>query len=678
MKLLNFNLIKFTFCLIIGILLADAINTTLLGVLITAITCLAVLSILYFIYLKTFKQNILFGSCTLLLFIVLGILTVKFHEQKQWSKHFVNSVKVDHDSLYECTFKIRQILKPTSYHDKYIVTVSRINNKTVQGKLLLNLTKDATSIPLNIDGVYMSKLSITPITQPKNPYQFNYSNYLERQYIYRQSNSLYKNQFILKKETHSLKGYAALIRQNITFKLKNNGFKGNVLAIIESLFLGQRQGVNKAVYNDYINAGVVHILAISGLHIGIILIILNYLLHPLIYIKSGRYIKLVTILLLLWSFAIISGLSASVVRAVAMFSIVAFAMHIKRPTNIYNSLTISIFILLLCRPMFLFDVGFQLSYTAVFAIVWIKPLFDKLWRPRYKLLKIPWDIFTVSMAAQIGVTPISLFYFHQFPGLFFVSNLVIIPFIGIILSLGFIVITLSLLNILPGFVARFFETVIKTLNVFVAWVADKEQYLITDIAFDLKLLIPLYILLISAVLYLKKHSVKHLYTVMISIILLQSIILLKKHFHDEGRFIIFNKSRYTVIGKHSRKTLEIYHNLDSISRQKNTSIKDYKIAQYVKYIKDRPLQDFYYFHNKLVLIVDSLGIYHVKSQHPNYVLLINSPKINLDRLIDSICPIFIIADGSNYTSYVKRWEATCEKRKLPFHYTKEMGAFIID
>ena len=444
------------------------------------------------------------------------------------------------------------------------------------------------------------------------------------------------------------------------------------------IFLGQRQSINPETYQNYINAGAVHILAISGLHIGIVLGILNGFLLPLTYFKNGRYFKLIIILLLLWSFAIISGFSASVTRAVTMFSIVSFAMHIKRPSNIYNTLVLSMFIILLFKPLFIFDVGFQLSYVAVFAIVWIKPLIDSWWSPKPKFLKFIWDIFTVSLAAQIGVTPISLFYFHQFPGLFFISNLIIIPLLGIILTLGFFTITFALLNILPKFLASLFSFIIETLNRFVAWVADKEDYLITNIAFDITLLIPIYVLVLASVFYMKRYSVKRLYLVLISIGLLQSVLILKRHSHTTAQFIIFNKSRFTVIGIYQKKSLKVYHNLDSISKFNDKTITTYKVAKYINYVQEDSIKDFYHFNNKLIYVVDSLGVYNLKSKQPYYVLLRNSPKINLSRLIDSLKPKYIIADASNYTSYVKRWETTCRKRKLPFHYTNEKGAFILE
>ena len=168
-----------------------------------------------------------------------------------------------------------------------------------------------------------------------------------------------------------------------------------------------------------------------------------------------------------------------------MFTVIAIAMNLKRPSNIYNTLAISMFFLLLFKPLLLFDVGFQMSYIAVLAIVSIQPLIIKVWTPKYKLVNYFWNIFTVTIAAQIGVLPISLYYFHQFPGLFFVSNLVILPFLGLILGLGFIVIILASLKILPQFVADIYGGLISLMNHFIEWVSQQESFLFKDISFGI-------------------------------------------------------------------------------------------------------------------------------------------------------------------------------------------------
>ena len=188
------------------------------------------------------------------------------------------------------------------------------------------------------------------------------------------------------------------------------------------------------------------------------------------------------IVLLLWCFAIIAGLSPSVTRAVTMFSTISIAMHLKRPTNIYNTLVISAFVILLFKPTFLFEVGFQMSYLAVLGIVSVQPIIYKLWKPKLWAVDKIWQIFSVTLAAQAGVVPISLFYFHQFPGLFFISNLVVIPFLGAILIGGILVIITSLLNILPQVLANIYGMIISWMNDFVSWVSLQEEFLFKEIS----------------------------------------------------------------------------------------------------------------------------------------------------------------------------------------------------
>ena len=141
--------------------------------------------------------------------------------------------------------------------------------------------------------------------------------------------------------------------------------------------------------------------------------------------------------------------------------------------------------------------------------------------------------------------------------------------------------------------------------------------------------------------------------------------------------VIFQKTRYTIIGEKHNNALKVSHNLDSTSILKENSIKNYKIGNRINHISEDSISSVYQIKSKAILVVDSFGIYQVKHFKPNYILLRNSPKINLDRLIDSLQPELIIADGSNYKSYLAQWKATCAKRKRPFYQTNEKGAFII-
>lgn len=360
-----------------------------------------------------------------------------------------------------------------------------------------------------------------------------------------------------------------------------------------------------------------------------------------------------------------------------MFSIISIAMHLKRRTNIYNTLVISAFIILLVKPTFLFAVGFQMSYIAVLGIVSIQPIIYKLWKPKYWLIDKPWQIFTVTLAAQAGVAPISLFYFHQFPGLFFISNLVVIPFLGLILGLGLLIIALALLGFLPKPIVTIYSFIIDSLNAFIAWVAQFENFLFKDITFTLLQMIISFVILVALIQVYKWRSFKWTAICLIAIMGLQGIYFYNKYKIQHTAFIIFNKSRYTMIGLKENQKLTVSHNIDTSEITSEYAITNYKIGASIKSITSDTLQSVYHYNDKIILAIDSLAVYKGISFQPHYILLRNSPRLNLNRVIDSLKPKQIIADASNYKSYLKRWKATCEHKKIPFHQTNEKGAYII-
>lgn len=321
------------------------------------------------------------------------------------------------------------------------------------------------------------------INSPLNPFQFNYAHFMQKQGVLKQLNLDSKEILILKKQK-SLPALADNYRENIILKLKKHNFSSEELAIIQALLLGQRRDISPKIYEEYAAAGAVHILAVSGLHVGIVLLILNLLLKPLERIKNGRIIKTFLLLLLLWGFALLAGLSPSVIRAVSMFSFVAMGMQLQRKTSVINSLFVSLFVLLLFDPYFIFQVGFQLSYLAVFAIASLQPFLYKIYQPKWKPLKYMWGILSVSIAAQIGVVPLSLYYFHQFPGLFFLTNLFILPVLGIILGGGIVIILFAQIDLLPGILSELYSKIIILLNQFVAWISRQEDFVFSEISFS--------------------------------------------------------------------------------------------------------------------------------------------------------------------------------------------------
>lgn len=675
MQLFRFVIIKLTICLVVGILLAYYFKIPLLVSIAMSVVFLLSLVICVYLSRNKFSKNIVFGILTFLTTISIGILVVNVHNQKLHQNHYTNSEIFKTDSLPIITFRVREILKSDLYNNKYIVDLLQINSVSVSGKTVLLIKKDSLQNNLEIDDVFCVSETFSEIKEASNPGQFHYKQYLAKQYIYHQIYTRNEHLFRVSDNKHTFWGYASSLRKTINNRLDNFDFKPDELAIINALILGQRQDISKTVYTNYVNAGAIHILAVSGLHVGILLLFLNLLLKPLRYLKKGNLIQVIVILIMLWCYVVIAGASASIIRAAAMFSVVAIAMHLKRKSNIYNTLAVSIFIILLLKPMFLFDVGFQLSYLAVIAIVTIQPLLYKLWKPKIWVINKLWQVFTVTLAAQFGVLPISLYYFHQLPGLFWLSNLVIIPLIGVLLICGILIIILALVNILPKFIANAYGNGIGLMNDFFAWIASKEAFLVENISFNIYFVLASYLLIIALVSFYMKQNYKRLQFLGIAIIGLQLAAIYTKTYANNETFIVFHKSRKTMIGKHFGNKLQIFHNLDTISE--NNMIANFAVKNYINAITYDSLQSIYFYKSSHIFVVDSLGVYTIKSIAPDYVLLRNSPKINLNRLIDSLNPKLIVADGSNYKSYIARWERSCAKRKIPFHQTGKKGAFII-
>ena len=676
MQLLNFKVIKLTICLIIGILLGYFFDVNIVYLISLSVTFLLLLVVDLFAYKHTRKKHYWVAIVIYLATICIGFLSISTHNESNFKNHYTKLNLKHVDSSRLINFRVREVLKPGNFYNKYVIDIFIVDNVSTSGSSLLNVAKDSTIEPLNVDDVLITKTQFKELIPPLNPHQFDYKAYLKKQHIYHQLFVSNSELHIISNDKHTLFGYASLLRETINNKLETYNFKPEELAIINALLLGQRQDISKDIYDSYTQAGAIHILAVSGLHVGIILILLNILFKPIEYFKHGLFFKTLLLIVVLWSFAVIAGLSASVVRAVSMFTVVAIALNLKRPTNVYNTLTISMFILLLWKPTFLFDVGFQLSYLAVFAIVAIQPMLDKLWRPKLKLVRIFWNIFTVTLAAQFGVIPISLYYFHQFPGLFFISNLAIIPFLGVILGLGIVVIALSLINLLPSFLASAYGTIISKMNELVGWVAAQESFLFRNISFDIIHVLISYAIIISILIYLKTKTFKSVISLLVIIIISQSALMFDKREKAKNSFVVFHKSRHSIIGHKLNQKLHLYSNSNDSILKNDKTITNYKVGIHSKITIIDSIKSIYTFNNYKLLVIDSLGVYKTKNFKPTIVLLQHSPKINLERLIEQLQPELIISDGSNYKSYQERWRATCEAKKIPFHQTSKKGAFI--
>jgi len=674
MKFINFAIVKFSVFLVLGILTAHFLPVSI-SIFNYLLALLLGVFISWFWGRKQLIQTFYFGIFVYLCFFTIGYFTYQLRLPQFQPKHY-SHFAIDSDSQLT-QVKITQTLKSDKYNYKFFADLNAINGITTKGKILLNISKDSLETAFSADEILLVYSPITEIPKPLNPHQFDYSKYMKSLGAYGQLGISEKEILKTGPGGKTLLGVAQNIRTGIVEKLQKTKLKTDERAIIQALVLGEKKDIDKNLYNEYAAAGAVHILAVSGLHVGILYIILAFFFKPLARWKYGVLLQAVVIVLLLWGFALLSGLSPSVTRAVTMFSFFAVAKLFDRETNSINTLFLSFFTLLIINPLWLFQVGFQLSYLAVFFIVWLQPLFYKAGYSKYWLVRKVWAIVSVTICAQIGVLPLSIYYFHQFPGLFLLTNIVVLPFLTILMCGGILIVLLAGLNSLPDWLAELYNFFIEGLNSFIHWVAVQDEFLFKDIHFSTLKVLGAYLLIITLVLFLKKRNYRRLVGSLMAISILILIYIYDEFRNSENQLVVFQKSRQSLIGYKNGKRLMVFKNDTTENSSEMYPIKSFKTAMNINTYSEERLPKLFAYKNKIVLVLDSLAIVP-KGIQAHTLLLTNSPKINLNRLIDSLKPKQIVADGSNYNTYVRRWKKTCKLKKLPFRHTAKQGAFPIE
>ena len=312
------------------------------------------------------------------------------------------------------------------------------------GKAIIYFQKDSLSGNLNYGDQLLIKSRLSELEVPKNPLEFNYKRFLGFDQIYHQQYVTSGNWLTLK-EKQGNQIIAASIKTGQYLEEIMDEYIPNQrsLAIAKALSIGIKDELDNELRNAYAAAGAMHVLAVSGLHVGIIYLIIAIFFKKWKSHKIGRILFAVISLFLLWAYAFITGLSPSVQRAASMFSFIIIADAMQRRTNIYNTLAASAFVLLSINPFLLFAVGFQLSYLAVLGIVFFQPKLYGLLQFKAWLPDKIWAITCVSIAAQLATAPLGLLYFHQFPTYFFLSNLVVIPAAFVILNGSLLLLIIS-------------------------------------------------------------------------------------------------------------------------------------------------------------------------------------------------------------------------------------------
>jgi len=494
-------ILKFLFAFLLGIIVRDCLTNFPKLLLYPALFLIPFLFAFYFLSNKSRNYSRLF-SISFLAFIFFSGITYN---------HLYKSIFFN-DELPEKGIFTGLVLEeaPTTHNRiKYTVKLDQVQHehasRKVSEKILVYSSDSLANLKIEPGKRITFNGWINEISNSNNPGDFNYKRYMNLLEIRYQC--YVKSGIEITSNNHlNLRVTALNLRSKMLEKYTEAGISGDEFAVLGALTLGERNFISNDIKNSYIASGTMHILSVSGLHVAIIYMIINFLLASLNKNKRLKILKVSIIIVFLWVYGFITGLSPSVLRSCAMFSFIVVGENLNRRTNTYNTLATSAFVLLLMNPTLIYDIGFQLSYMAVASIVFFQPKLTALIPVENKILKYFWELITVSLAAQLGTTPISLFYFHQFPSYFLLSNILVVPLSGFVLYFAFAFFCLSWIPLLSNLLAFLLKINVFLLNYSVQYIESLPGSVIHGLWISGLTMILLYLLIssFSALFILKK------------------------------------------------------------------------------------------------------------------------------------------------------------------------------
>jgi competence protein ComEC len=362
-------------------------------------------------------------------------------------------------------------------------------------KILVYFNKKLDTRQFSSGSLIIIRKELRPIENMKAS-GFDYRKYCALKHIYAQV-FLKENEFALIHHDNEKSPFSLLdsLRKKLLIIIKNQIPRKSENGLLEALMVGFTDDLDPGLLKSYADTGVIHIIAISGLHLALICHILQLTFKRVGRTKSGIWLKFILIVTSLWCYSLLSGASPSVIRAAAMFSMVLFARNILRETVLYNTLAASAFLLLCFDPYWIWDTGFQLSYAAVLGLrLFSKPVRDLL-PLQNKILAAVWDAASISIAAQVLTTPVSIYYFHRFPVYFLVANLLAVPLSSAILLGGILLCIFSWIPLAGQSIGWLLVLMIRLLNGFIRQVSQLPGAVVPELVLTLPQLILVYFII---------------------------------------------------------------------------------------------------------------------------------------------------------------------------------------
>jgi len=434
---------------------------------------------IYTSYLNEFKNRLPISFLGLTLWVIFGLLISYGKDVTRNPKHLLHQQNyVGYVGIVQQNDEI----KPRTHRNTIQLTHIYHNEKLQESEGEVIIYHQSNLEPGQVVAVTGKPQRVAP---PNNPYEFDYAKFLSRQQIYH-THFTGKNITVVGWVNHRPINFFFLsLRRTIHEQMDSVISHPQANQIAQALLLGQKNNLDKEVSEAYSTAGAMHILAVSGLHVGIIYGFFFLFFKPYKLSTYKRMSYLSVVIFIIWTYAFLTGMSPSVMRSATMFTVVSLAQMRSSSPSIYNGLAISAILLLLFDPNLIYSVGFQLSYAALTGILLFQPLIVNVWLPKNKILYRGWEITSVGIAAQLATFPIAAYYFHAFPTYFILSNLIAIPGAFVIMAAGIPFMLFSLIPWIGEGLGLVLDYLIRGLNWAIFLVHDLPAAKVTAIRIEL-------------------------------------------------------------------------------------------------------------------------------------------------------------------------------------------------
>lgn len=539
--------------------------------------------------------------------------------------------------------------------------------------------------------------NLQTVPGPPNPHMFNY-----RQYLY---NSQVGHQLFLdsgrwhqtsRKDPNPFKSGAAYCRNKFLAVFKEFRLEGQDFALVSALMFGSKEYLEQDTRQEFSHAGAMHVLCVSGLHVGIMYVVADKLLFLLKRGRNGKKVHTLLIICCIWAYAFITGLSASVVRAALMFSLIAAGKMFKRCPESFNILAVAAFFQLLINPYTITQVGFQLSYLAVLGIfAFYKPV-NEMVASDNKLIVWTWSILAVSMAAQLATFPLASYYFNMFPVYFLVTNLIVVPLAAVIIYFAVFLLLAGAAGLTAEWLAWPLKWSLRFMQGSVEMIQSWPGAVIEQIVLSTGQVVLIYIAILALFAMGVQGKKKWVFVFIASIIIFSFISVNQLSGRlTRTKIFVYQVSGHTAIDLvHNRKALFIYDSLLYSDQGKiEFQIRPNRMQHRIKEIQSARLEEkpqlsgqhiwlnypFIFFRGKTLVIIDEQW----KSFAPekviscDLVVIRGNPRIKPEEMKGQINTGQIIIDSSVPNYKMEKFIQFFQQENVPCHPVRKKGAFIL-